>query len=71
VRALLLAAVACLTAAAHVRGLAADPQFPFTDITAQSGLVFNHVNGAFGELLLPEVSWRWPRCLDVVKRWSG
>ena len=35
--------------------LAVDHPVPFTDITAQSGLVFNHENGAAGGLLLPEV----------------
>lgn len=30
------------------------PNVPFTDITAESGLVFQHVNGATGDKLLPE-----------------
>ena len=54
-RAVLFAAVVCLAAAADPRGLAADGQAPFTDVTAQSGLVFDHINGSTGELLLPEV----------------
>ena len=28
---------------------------PFVDVTSQSGIEFVHVNGATGELLLPEV----------------
>ena len=35
--------------------LALDNPGPFADVTAQSGVVFNHENGATGELLLPEV----------------
>ncbi|HUD46995.1 MAG TPA: CRTAC1 family protein [Candidatus Baltobacteraceae bacterium] len=30
------------------------PLAPFTDITAASGITFTHVNGAYGEKLLPE-----------------
>jgi hypothetical protein len=37
------------------RGQAADVQALFTDVTAQSGVSFTHVNGSTGELLLPEV----------------
>src|SRR5690349_4464559 len=30
------------------------PQLPFTDVTATSGIRFQHTNGAFGRKLLPE-----------------
>ena len=30
------------------------PALPFTDITAQAGIEFTHVNGAYGDKLLPE-----------------
>jgi hypothetical protein len=30
------------------------PEAPFTDITHSSGITFSHVNGAYGEKLLPE-----------------
>lgn len=36
-------------------GSAAELQAPFRDVTSQSGLDFTHLNGAAGELLLPEV----------------
>src|SRR4029079_10938954 len=36
-------------------GLAQQPPGPFVDATAASGLDFTHLNGATGELLLPEV----------------
>ncbi|HWN95157.1 MAG TPA: hypothetical protein VNT99_09000, partial [Methylomirabilota bacterium] len=35
-------------------GLAQIPNVKFTDITAESGIKFSHVNGASGEKLLPE-----------------
>ncbi|MEX2174586.1 MAG: CRTAC1 family protein [Pirellulaceae bacterium] len=34
--------------------LAAVPTVAFTDVTAESGIDFTHVNGAYGEKLLPE-----------------
>jgi hypothetical protein len=33
---------------------AAPPAIPFTDITAQAGIDFVHVNGAYGDKLIPE-----------------
>ncbi|MFE8032924.1 CRTAC1 family protein [Thiohalocapsa marina] len=33
---------------------AMPPVVPFTDITAQAGIAFVHVNGAYGERLMPE-----------------
>jgi enediyne biosynthesis protein E4 len=35
-------------------GVEAPPALRFTDITAQAGIDFTHVNGAFGQRLLPE-----------------
>jgi hypothetical protein len=35
--------------------LSGQPTMPFADVTSQTGLDFTHVNGAAGELLLPEV----------------
>src|SRR5437879_125722 len=35
-------------------GAAAVPETLFHDITAQSGIRFTHVNGAYGDKLLPE-----------------
>ena len=48
------ACVAAARAAARRVGAAAAPR-SFVDATAESGLDFTHVNGATGELLLPEV----------------
>jgi len=36
------------------RAHAAPPAMPFTDITAASGIDFVHVNGAYGDKLIPE-----------------
>lgn len=52
----LVAVTACgLAVAAAVHGSAADAPAPFLDVTGQSGVDFVHVNGAKGDLLLPEV----------------
>src|SRR5687768_12635627 len=48
-------AAACLLWLASAGVFARQPQSLFTDITSESGLDFIHVNGASGELLLPEV----------------
>jgi enediyne biosynthesis protein E4 len=49
----LIASVAI--AASHVPPVDAQAVVPFLDVTAQTGLDFVHVNGAKGQLLLPEV----------------
>lgn len=54
-RRLTVAGCVLVTALAPYAGMAADPPAPFSDITTESGLNFTHVNGARGELLLPEV----------------
>lgn len=43
-----------LTAADLARAVAEAPTLKFTDITADAGIVFTHVNGAYGAKLLPE-----------------
>ena len=51
-----LASAACALLVLVATGRAAQqPAALFSDITAESGLDFVHVNGATGELLLPEV----------------
>ena len=40
--------------AAAERALAGPPAIPFTDITAAAGIDFVHVNGAYGDKLIPE-----------------
>jgi hypothetical protein len=41
------------------------PRIPFTDITAETGITFNHVNGATGEKLLPETMGSGVAVLDA------
>ena len=45
----------CLFAAWPGASLNGQPATAFVDVTSQTGLDFTHVNGAAGELLLPEV----------------
>lgn len=50
-----LALCSCKREATSTAQVPSDsPQVTFTDITAQSGITFRHVNGATGEKLLPE-----------------
>jgi hypothetical protein len=44
-----------LLASSVMGGTAQQPSAPFVDVTAESGVDFTHVNGATGELFLPEV----------------
>jgi hypothetical protein len=50
-----LATVAIWVAAGLLGGSAAEVRPPFRDVTSESGLDFIHLNGAAGDLLLPEV----------------
>jgi len=56
-RALPLILAICLGAASFAGGGACADEIPtarFTDITRQAGITFSHVNGAYGDKLLPE-----------------
>src|SRR4051812_35297209 len=50
-----LTAILLLSAVIGTRATAEDtPVAKFTDITRQAGIQFTHVNGAYGDKLLPE-----------------
>jgi enediyne biosynthesis protein E4 len=50
-----LAALLALVVSSVIGGSAQPAAAPFVDVTAESGVDFTHVNGATGELFLPEV----------------
>src|SRR5438477_10318344 len=51
----LLAAATSILTACHAPGAGDEiPLAKFTDITAEAGITFSHVNGAYGDKLLPE-----------------
>jgi enediyne biosynthesis protein E4 len=51
----LASALLALLVSSAIGGSAQQTAAPFLDVTAESGLDFTHVNGATGELFLPEV----------------